>query len=220
MAERNAILYDYFSAFGLGRVSGLGLPGESPGILAARRGLEPLAAVHVAFGQGLSVNAIQATSVYATIANEGVRVTPTLIKGYVDGNGKYTAAATPARTQVVSAKDREGGLADDGIRRLGCRNRYLRADPGLPRRRQDRHREPLRGQLRRLLRIHRLLHRIRARRQSAAGDRGVRGWARRAPTTSAARSPPRFFQKVMSYALQEQGVPPTGTAAPGLPITW
>ena len=28
------------------------------------------------------------------------------------------------------------------------------------------------------------------------------------------------FQKVMSYGLQEQGIAPTGTASPDLPVTW
>jgi cell division protein FtsI (penicillin-binding protein 3) len=28
------------------------------------------------------------------------------------------------------------------------------------------------------------------------------------------------FQKVMSFALQEQRVPPTGTPAPNLPLAW
>ncbi|MBR7828237.1 cell division protein, partial [Actinospica sp. MGRD01-02] len=28
------------------------------------------------------------------------------------------------------------------------------------------------------------------------------------------------FKKVMTFALQEQRIPPTGTASPNLPITW
>jgi cell division protein FtsI (penicillin-binding protein 3) len=58
----------------------------------------------MAFGQGLSLNAVQATSVYATIANNGVRVTPSLVKGYESSTGQFTPAATPTTSRVVSAK--------------------------------------------------------------------------------------------------------------------
>jgi cell division protein FtsI (penicillin-binding protein 3) len=102
--DRDAILYDYMSAFGLGRDSGLGLPGESPGILVPAADWNHSQQYTVAFGQGVSVNAIQATSVYATIANKGVRVTPNIVKGLVGPDGKFTPAAAPTRTQIVSAK--------------------------------------------------------------------------------------------------------------------
>jgi cell division protein FtsI (penicillin-binding protein 3) len=102
--HRDQALYDYFRAFGIGRPTGLGLPGESPGIFAPYQKWDGSQRWRIPFGQGLSVNAVQATSVFATIADAGVRVTPTLLKGYLDASGKFTPAPAPARTQVVSAK--------------------------------------------------------------------------------------------------------------------
>jgi cell division protein FtsI (penicillin-binding protein 3) len=102
--HRDQTLYDYFRAFGVGQLTGLGLPGESPGIFAPYQKWDGSQRWRIPFGQGLSVNAVQATSVFATIADAGVRVTPTLLKGYVDANGKFTPAPAAARTQVVSAK--------------------------------------------------------------------------------------------------------------------
>jgi len=52
----------------------------------------------------MSVNAVQATSVFATIANNGVRVDPTLVAGTTDSEGHFTPADPPDRTRVVTAK--------------------------------------------------------------------------------------------------------------------
>jgi cell division protein FtsI (penicillin-binding protein 3) len=58
----------------------------------------------LAFGQGLSLNAVQATSVFATIANNGVRVEPTVIAGTTGADGEFTPTPAPQRTRVISAK--------------------------------------------------------------------------------------------------------------------
>ena len=54
------------------------------------------------FGQGYSLTAVQATSVFATIANKGVRVPPSLIEGTVDDNGNLLPAAATTPTRVVT----------------------------------------------------------------------------------------------------------------------
>ncbi|MGN6636094.1 MAG: peptidoglycan D,D-transpeptidase FtsI family protein, partial [Oryzihumus sp.] len=97
-----ATLHSYFTKFGVGQSSGIGFPGESPGLLTPVKDWSGSQRYTVMFGQGLSVNAIQATSVYATIANQGVRVTPNVVKGFVAADGTFTAAPAPTRTQVVS----------------------------------------------------------------------------------------------------------------------
>ena len=43
-------------------------------------------------------------SVYATIANYGVRVQPTLVEGTVGANGQYTAAKAAPSSRVIQAK--------------------------------------------------------------------------------------------------------------------
>jgi cell division protein FtsI (penicillin-binding protein 3) len=103
-AEANKVLYDYLRKFGLGRPTGLGYPGESPGILAKPQDWSTSQQYTIPFGQGLSLNAMQAASVYQTIANGGVRITPTLVRGTRDADGRYTAAPEPEQTRVVSEK--------------------------------------------------------------------------------------------------------------------
>ncbi|WP_206282500.1 peptidoglycan D,D-transpeptidase FtsI family protein, partial [Streptomyces rhizosphaericus] len=100
--QRNQILYSYLRKFGIGRPSGLGFPGETPGILAKPQDWSASQQYTIPFGQGLSLNAIQATSVYSTIANGGERVAPTLIRGARGPGGDFTAAPAPKKTRVVS----------------------------------------------------------------------------------------------------------------------
>jgi cell division protein FtsI (penicillin-binding protein 3) len=98
--------YNYLRAFGLGAPSGLGLPGESVGIVPKPGsknyyGDNPY---EYSFGQGIDVTAIQAASIYATIANGGVRVQPSLVAGTTTSTGKFAPAAAPATRRVISGR--------------------------------------------------------------------------------------------------------------------
>jgi len=97
-------LYNYLSKFGVGSKTGSGLPGESRGILPKVADWSGTTAPTVAFGQGYSLTAMQATSIFATIANNGVRVSPTVIAGTSDSSGNFTPAAGRTSQRVVSAE--------------------------------------------------------------------------------------------------------------------
>jgi cell division protein FtsI (penicillin-binding protein 3) len=96
-------LYNYLTKFGIGTKTGSGLPGESRGILPKVADWSGTTAPTVAFGQGYSLTAMQATSVFATIANDGVRVSPTVIAGKSDASGNYTPTATRESVRVISS---------------------------------------------------------------------------------------------------------------------
>ncbi|MFK0107739.1 peptidoglycan D,D-transpeptidase FtsI family protein [Streptomyces sp. NPDC091217] len=102
--QTNQILYSYLRKFGIGSYTGLGFPGETRGILAAPGKWSTSQQYTIPFGQGFSINAMQAASVYSTIANGGVRVDPTLVRGTKDADGRFTPAAQPRKTRVVSEK--------------------------------------------------------------------------------------------------------------------
>ncbi|KAB2972296.1 penicillin-binding protein 2 [Streptomyces sp. SS1-1] len=102
--KANKVLYDYLRKFGLGSYTGLGFPGETPGILAAPAKWSTSQQYTIPFGQGLSLNAMQAASIYSTIANGGVRVEPTLVRGTKSPDGQFTEAPEPRKTRVISAK--------------------------------------------------------------------------------------------------------------------
>jgi cell division protein FtsI (penicillin-binding protein 3) len=95
-------LYQYMRAFGYGTTTGIGLPGEYPGLLKPPNQWWGTDRYPIAFGQSVSVNALQVASVYATIANHGVRVAPNLIAGTTDDHGNLIPAAGPAQRRVIS----------------------------------------------------------------------------------------------------------------------
>ena len=100
----NDKFYDYLSKFGVGSKTGSGLPGESRGILPKVADWSGTSAPTIAFGQGYSLTAMQATSIFATIANDGVRVSPTVIAGTRDSSGNFTPAPGRTSERVVSSE--------------------------------------------------------------------------------------------------------------------
>jgi cell division protein FtsI (penicillin-binding protein 3) len=101
------VQYKYLRAFGLGSATGLGLPGESAGMLpppSQWTGGQGGERYELSFGQGIAVNAVQMASVYATIANGGVRVTPSIVAGTTSSTGKFAPAAAPSRRRVLRPK--------------------------------------------------------------------------------------------------------------------
>jgi len=100
-----ATLEKYFRAFGVGQPTGIHFPGETPGIFAKSQDWSASQRYTVMYGQGLAVNAIQATGVFQTIANGGVRVPPTLVASTqnADGTVTQTPPTTPVRVISTSA---------------------------------------------------------------------------------------------------------------------
>ena len=98
------VLYDYLRKFGIGESTNSKLPGESAGILHPVKNWSGTSLPTIAFGQGYSLTAMQATSVFATIANDGVRVSPSILAGVVDESGKYTPAKPNDSVRVLSSQ--------------------------------------------------------------------------------------------------------------------
>ncbi|WP_454049079.1 peptidoglycan D,D-transpeptidase FtsI family protein [Cellulomonas sp. Marseille-Q8402] len=96
------VRYDYLAKFGFGSRTGIELPQESAGLLHPSEDWDGRSKYAVLFGQAVSVTALQATDVFAIIANDGVRVAPHLVKGWTEPDGTYTPAPAPETTQVVS----------------------------------------------------------------------------------------------------------------------
>jgi cell division protein FtsI (penicillin-binding protein 3) len=102
------VQYQYLRAFGLGQPTGIGLPGESAGLLPPPSQWAADTRYTLSFGQGVAATALQMADVYATIANGGVRVQPTLVQGTTNAAGKYTAAApSPSRRVIQPQTARE-----------------------------------------------------------------------------------------------------------------
>jgi cell division protein FtsI (penicillin-binding protein 3) len=98
------VQYDYLRAFGLGEPTGIQLPSESGGDLPAVSKWYADTRYTLSFGQGVAATAIQMAGVYATIANNGVRVQPTLVAGTTNSAGTYTPAKASPSRRVIQPK--------------------------------------------------------------------------------------------------------------------
>ncbi len=100
----DATMYRYFNRFGFGTGSGIALPGESRGILKPGGSWSKANHATIAFGQGISVTAVQMVRAVGAIANGGVMVDPTVVEGFLSPEGQRTDADTTKSRRVVSKK--------------------------------------------------------------------------------------------------------------------
>jgi cell division protein FtsI (penicillin-binding protein 3) len=100
-AER---LDDYLRAYGFGRSTGVGFPGEADGILMHAEDWWGTSMGTIPIGQGIAVTPLQMASVYATIANGGVRVPPRLVRGTLGPDGRLEPAPGSEPRRVVSER--------------------------------------------------------------------------------------------------------------------
>lgn len=218
--QANRILHSYLSDFGLGRRSGLGVAGETPGLLKPAAQWDAAQQYTIPFGQGLSINALQAASVYSTVANGGVRIEPSLVRGSRGPDGRFDPAPEPGKDRVVSEKtaktlarmlesvvdDEEGTGAKariPGYRVAGKTGTSNRVDPQTGR--------------------------YRGYTASFAGFAPAD--APRVTVYCAIQNPTEgsyfggqicgpVYHKVMEFALKSLQVPPTGVEAPPMPVTF
>ena len=73
--------------FGFGSISGIDYPHEPASRVRPWRKWRPIDLCNIAFGQGVSVTAVQLVAAYAALANGGYRVTPHLVSKIVSGGG-------------------------------------------------------------------------------------------------------------------------------------
>jgi len=208
----------YLHNFGFGEPTGLNFPGESQGLMKAGDEWPELTRSNVAFGQGLSVNAVQMTAAVNAVANGGVYVPPKLVRNYVDANGTVVPNQTAAPHRVVSEKAAkevatmmEAVTAKKGTAPQAAIDGYLVAGKTGTAQQVD----PKTGKY----------------------GKWATSFAGFAPADN-----PRFvtyvvlhdpegargggfqggpvFRDVMSYALQKYVVPPTGAKQPDVPVTW
>lgn len=93
----------YLTRFGLGRQTGIGLGGETKGLLPSGAAWTSQVGDRIAFGQSLSVNAVQMAAAVNTIANGGVRVDPSLIQGAArNDEGRVTGSDAATSRRVIS----------------------------------------------------------------------------------------------------------------------
>jgi cell division protein FtsI (penicillin-binding protein 3) len=93
---------EMLAKFGLGQRTGVGLPGESAGLVPPIDQWSGSSFANLPIGQGLSMTLLQMTGMYQTIANDGLRMPPRIIKGTIASDGTRTDEARPEGVRVVS----------------------------------------------------------------------------------------------------------------------
>jgi len=97
--------YRHIKEFGFGDYTGVGLPGESRGILKDLSQWNKPDIGMIAFGQSIAVTPIQLITSIAAIANGGVRLKPRLVKKIESVDRNYWKVYAPERVrQVISLK--------------------------------------------------------------------------------------------------------------------
>jgi cell division protein FtsI (penicillin-binding protein 3) len=108
LASRNfesGQLREYLTEFGLGQRTNVGIAGETQGILPDPSIWTPMTQDRIAFGQSLSVNALQMAAAINTIANGGVRVSPSLVRGEAKADeGQVVGTETTTTDRVISKR--------------------------------------------------------------------------------------------------------------------
>jgi len=94
--------YNYAQKFGFGQATGVELPAEASGIFRSPKSWNGDSLASMSIGYEISVSALQMASAYATIANDGVRVQPHIIKE-IRQDGKVLSSTEAQKTQVVTA---------------------------------------------------------------------------------------------------------------------
>jgi cell division protein FtsI (penicillin-binding protein 3) len=95
-------LYRTLLDFGFSRKTGIDCPGETSGSLAHYRSWTKIDAGTIAFGQGISVSALQLTAAVAALANGGLLMKPFIVQAVTDPNGRllHRYAPQPVRRAV------------------------------------------------------------------------------------------------------------------------
>jgi cell division protein FtsI (penicillin-binding protein 3) len=94
--------FDMLRKFGLGQRTGVGLPGESAGLVPPIDQWSGSTFSNLPIGQGLSMTLLQMTGMYQAIANDGVRMPPRIVKATIGSDGTRTEEPRPVGVRVVS----------------------------------------------------------------------------------------------------------------------
>lgn len=95
-------LFSGASALGIGRTTGVDLPGESSGIFRPLVRWSSLSNASISMGQEVALTALQLARVVAIVANGGFLVQPRLVTRVTRPDGRVERIGSPSPTRVIS----------------------------------------------------------------------------------------------------------------------
>lgn len=88
-------VYDSLREFGFGARTGVELPGEDAGILWSPSNWSKISITRLAMGHEINVTALQMLSAMSAIANDGIRMRPTIVDRVASPNGEIVFETLP-----------------------------------------------------------------------------------------------------------------------------
>ncbi len=95
-------MYEYMKRFGFGSPTGIELPAESAGSLRSVSRWQPSSIGSIAMGQEIGVTALQMAAAYGALANNGVRVSPHLLREIRSSTGAVVYRPNVEQHRVIS----------------------------------------------------------------------------------------------------------------------
>ena len=102
-----SLFRDYFLSFKLGSETGIDLPAEIHGLVSNLHARTDIEYATASFGQGIALTPIAATRALATLANDGVLVTPHIVRELRFTDGTTKEMRYPAGKQVLKPETSE-----------------------------------------------------------------------------------------------------------------
>lgn len=124
-------LTEYMKRFGLGKISGIDLPGEATGIVKDPENISNVDLATISFGQTDTVNAVQFMAAINAIANNGTLIQPHVMKevSHLDSKGNkvvdrsFEAKTTTVAKPEITAKLR--GLLETVVSKGSAKAAYI-----------------------------------------------------------------------------------------------
>ena len=105
-------MHDFMTRFGFGCKTNVELPGETVGIVRDVKKWQPSSIGSIAIGQEVGVTPLQMAAAFGTLANDGVRIAPHIVREIraADGSIVYSATQTTRAVSVETARTFAGWL--------------------------------------------------------------------------------------------------------------
>lgn len=91
----NERLYSYLRSFGFGELTGIDLPGEEAGIFHPPSKWYGISPTRIPIGQGIAATGLQILGLFCTIANDGYRMRPYVVRRVLDADGQVVHEGRP-----------------------------------------------------------------------------------------------------------------------------
>ncbi|MFH1729469.1 MAG: penicillin-binding transpeptidase domain-containing protein [Pseudomonadota bacterium] len=105
-------LYEYIGKFGFGLATNIDLPAEEKGLVKSINKLYPIDFANLAFGQGISITALQIINAFNVIANGGSLMKPYVVKQILNSKGRITKEFKPSKIATVISKNTANQVKD------------------------------------------------------------------------------------------------------------